>query len=442
MLLPTCVAAQDIRDVKQQQQAAREVIASTSQKIKQNTKQTEKQLNRLNYITAEIKDLESGISKLDRQLKSIIGKIGMLNDSVRIYDNELARLKANYANAIKKMQGKNSTTDHLVFLFSAETFEQTVRRYRYLKEFSAWRKLQFQKILTKQEQLKIEKLKLEKLKISKQNTLEKLAVKKSTLESKKEKQGELIAGLREEGESLNILLQEKERLSKKLNDELERLIAEEERKAEERRIAEEKRKAEELRKAEEAKKEAAKKKDKGGKKKKETKKEEPKKQPEVKPEKTPEKEIEKEEPVKGTIIKVSGTFKENKGKLIAPVASSYKVVKPFGRNQHPELRHVITENNGIDIETASGSNARCVFDGKVSAVFQTEGFNTVIMIRHGSYITVYVNLANTFVASGDAVKAGQEIGRIFSDPEDDKRTILHFEVRKEKEKLNPELWIK
>lgn len=438
MLLPFCVAARDIKAVKQKQQAAREEIANTSQKIKQNTKQTEKQLNRLNYLTAEIKDLEFGIANLNRQLKSITTKISLLNDSVKIYDKEVARLKANYANSIKKMQGKNSTTDHLVFLFSAESFEQTVRRYRYLKEFSTWRKMQSQKIQAKQELLKIEKQKLERLKKSKQNTIEKLAVKKVTLESKKDKQAVLIAQLREEGESLNILLQEKERLSKKLNDELERLIAEEKRKAEERRIAEEKHKAEEARKAEEAKKATDKKKDKGDKKGTKPKKDEPKKETETKPVEIPE----KEKPVKGTVIKVSGTFEENKGNLIAPVSSDYKIVKPYGRNQHPELRHVVTENNGIDIETESGSNARCVFDGKVSAVFQTEGFNTVVMVRHGSYITVYVNLANTFVVSGDQVKAGQEIGKIFSDPEDDKRTILHFEVRKEKEKLNPELWIK
>ena len=139
---------------------------------------------------------------------------------------------------------------------------------------------------------------------------------------------------------------------------------------------------------------------------------------------------------------LSGSFESNKGNLLFPVSTSYKIVKPFGRQRHPELKHVETDNGGIDIETSRGASARAVFEGKVSVIFQTDGFNTVVMLRHGNYLTVYVNIAESFVKTGDVVKAGQPIGRIFSDPDDDNRTILHFEIRKEKTKLNPEFWVK
>lgn len=117
-------------------------------------------------------------------------------------------------------------------------------------------------------------------------------------------------------------------------------------------------------------------------------------------------------------------------------------MRPFGRQQHPELKYVQTDNGGIDIESPAGTKARAVFDGKVSAVFRQDGFNTVVMVRHGNYLTIYVNLSEIYVSNGESVKAGQSIGKVFSDPEDDNRTILHFEVRKEREKLNPQLWVK
>ncbi|MEG2401947.1 MAG: M23 family metallopeptidase, partial [Muribaculaceae bacterium] len=139
---------------------------------------------------------------------------------------------------------------------------------------------------------------------------------------------------------------------------------------------------------------------------------------------------------------ISGSFESNKGQLLFPVKGSYKIVKQFGRQRHPELKYVETDNGGIDIETSSGASACAIFNGKVSAVFRQDGFNTVVMVRHGNYLSIYVNLSEIYVRTGQDIKAGQSIGKIFSDPDDDNRTILHFEIRKEKVKLNPELWVR
>ena len=114
----------------------------------------------------------------------------------------------------------------------------------------------------------------------------------------------------------------------------------------------------------------------------------------------------------------------------------------FGVNKHPELKYVTTDNGGIDIETQPGAVAHAIYEGKVSAIFRQEGFNTVVMIRHGSYLTIYVNLSEIYVRTGEKVKMNQNIGKIYSDSEDGNRTILHFEIRKEKTKLNPEQWMR
>jgi murein DD-endopeptidase MepM/ murein hydrolase activator NlpD len=105
------------------------------------------------------------------------------------------------------------------------------------------------------------------------------------------------------------------------------------------------------------------------------------------------------------------------------------------------LKGVTLDNKGIDIQGQPGAYARAVFEGKVAAVFRLNGlFN--ILIRHGNYISAYCNLSSTSVKQEDEVKAEQTIGRIFSDSADNNRTILHFQLRAEKEKLNPELWLR
>lgn len=141
-------------------------------------------------------------------------------------------------------------------------------------------------------------------------------------------------------------------------------------------------------------------------------------------------------------IAAGADFESLKGSLPHPVAGRYTIVKRFGRQQHPSLPHVVTDNAGIDIETAKGAAVRNVCDGEVSAVFRPNGYNTVVVIRHGNYMTVYANLAYASVTTGQKVKSGQSIGAVFSDPKDNGRSVLHFEVRKGRQKENPEQWLR
>jgi len=140
--------------------------------------------------------------------------------------------------------------------------------------------------------------------------------------------------------------------------------------------------------------------------------------------------------------KLTGSFTDNKGRLLFPVAGQYKIVGIFGRTSHPDLSRVEVNNSGIDIEVPAGAKARAVFDGEVSSVFRVNGYHNVVMLRHGSYLTVYAGIDRLDVRKGDKVKAGQTLGSIFTDADDDNRTILHFEVRREREKLNPTDWVK
>jgi len=137
---------------------------------------------------------------------------------------------------------------------------------------------------------------------------------------------------------------------------------------------------------------------------------------------------------------LSGTFISNRGKLPIPITGPYIITSHYGQYTVAGLRHVKLDNKGIDIQGKPGAKAKAIFTGKVAAVFKLNGlFN--VLVRHGAYISVYCNLSSAIVKSGDTVITNQPLGMVFSDGTDQGRTVLHFQLRKEKEKLNPELWL-
>ena len=171
-----------------------------------------------------------------------------------------------------------------------------------------------------------------------------------------------------------------------------------------------------------------------------------KKVPETKPETEPVRE-ERVADTKGGYAmtkaekRLSDDCASNKGRLPYPVSGRHTIVAAFGEQQHQELKYVRTNNSGIDIQTAPGTDARAVFNGEVTRVFVVPGYNNSVIVRHGNYLTVYSNLSQVYVKAGDKVSTRQAIGKIFTDTEDGNATILHFQLWKEKTKLNPAPWL-
>ena len=471
----------NLNTVKKEQRATEKAIKLTAEQIEANMRKTNRTLNELNALNAEIGEHERTITSLTSQVNEINGKLSSLNDSISALDDRLSIMRDSYARAVKRVNSaREGSMSKLAFIFSSESFFQAYRRIRYLREFSKWRDRKGGEIKIVQDSLNVKKGELAKLQQQKGESLKKVGVARRELESKQQATSVLVAELKKENSSLRQVLKEKEAQARALDQELDRLIAEEQkrREEEERRLAEERRKAEERRLAEERQKaeqqrleqerllaeqkkaeEDAKSKKKG--KKSSTKKEDKsKKKTDKQPQVTPsqEKVLAEAKPAPATSSKkaastagfnmaedsrkLTGSFESNKGKLLFPVSGRYKIVRPFGRHQHPDLPHVTTDNGGIDIEVAPGGNARAVFAGTVSAIFRQPGFNTIVMVRHGNYLTIYANLSDIMVKNGDTLKQGQTLGRVYADPDDDNRSILHFELRREKEKLNPTAWVR
>lgn len=410
------------RNVRQQRQQTTEQIKETNRRIKQNTQETNRQLNQLNLLSARIRETNRDIAAAQKSLDSINLAVTSLSDSIKTLDNHLAQMRQKYATAVKKMHANRNAVNKLAFMFASQSVSQAYRRMRYLEQYSRWRQRKTEEITATVKSLDEKRAELDERRKQQAQAVARLSEARTELGKQKSSTDKLVASLKKQGRSLKTLLKEKEKEARRLDAELERLIAEEARKQ---REEEARRKRE----AQEASNKTTDKKADGGK-------------VEQKPAPKPVARPTQEAPDEKAYAALSGSFEQNKGKLPYPVAGRYSVVRPFGRTTHPDLPHVQVDNSGIDIEVSPGTAVRAVFDGKVSEIFKLSGFENIIMVRHGRYLTIYANVDDITVRKGDTVKAGMTIGKVHADPSDNNRSVLHFEIREERKKLDPQLWLR
>lgn len=431
----------------QERKQANKEIKETTKKISENERQTRKQLNQLNQISAQIQKKNDAINQLKLSIDSIDDSMSHLNDSIAVLEQNLSVLRDKYAEVLRSIRATRHSTSNVAFIFSANSFSDAYRRIRYLRQFATWQTSKTQEL--KQAITSIDNAKNELVQLHSQKTssMQQVTSTQIALKNDQKQQSQVVADLNKERATLNAYLKKKKQEAKQLDDQLNKLIAQQQKEAEKKRKeAERKRKEQEKRKKEQEKALAQKRKKDNkastspgkSEKKTETPQEnngedlalnQPTKPSQPKP-------IESIEP------SVSTDFEQQKGRLPYPVDGRCRIVSKFGRQTHPQLRDIVTDNPGIDIELLSGTNAKAVFDGTVSAIFQNPGYHTIVMVRHGEYITIYANLSSINVRVEDKVKANQVIGTVYANPDNDNRRIIHFEVRKETKKLNPQQWIK
>lgn len=416
----------DINSVRTEQRDTKREIAETSKKITANTRETSRQLARLNTLSGEIATTTREISRMQHGVDSLDGRIAATADSIASLQTRVETMRQTYAKALRSTQGSNGAMNTLAFIFSSETFSHAWQRVRYLRRFGQWRRNQTERIMRTADSLELRRQGLDTLRRERSVAVARMSISQRQLEAQRKETDQLVGKLRSEGSSLKALLKEKERKARALDRELDKLIAEEQRRREQEQREAERREREARRKARQNK---------------------PAKTSTETASATNTSRPSKSRPEAPTSVAaadraLTGSFESNKGRLLFPVAGRYRIVRGFGRQKHPELEHVETDNSGIDIEAVGGGKARAVFKGRVSEIFKQPGYGTIIMVRHGNYLTIYANLSQIDVAKGQEIQAGQSLGTIYPDPDEDDRSILHFELRKERTKLNPLLWVK
>lgn len=410
-----------IKELENRRGALQKQIAESETLLVNTRKDVGSQLSGLAALTGQIEERKRYILAINNDVEAIERELGVLGRQLVRLQNDLKDKKQKYESSVQYLYKNRSIEEKLMFIFSARTLAQTYRRMRYVREYATYQRLQGEEILKKQEQVNRKQAELRQVKAAKEGLLKEREAEKARLEVQEKEKKTLVANLRKKQRGLQDEIGKKRREADRLNARIDRLIAEEIEKARKRAEEEARREAAARKKADE----------KGGKSEKSA-----ASSTSSKPKDTP---LETYSMSKAD-RELSGNFANNRGKLPMPLTGAYIIVSRYGQYAVEGLRNVKLDNKGIDIQGRPGAQARAIFDGKVAAVFRLNGlFN--ILIRHGNYISVYCNLSSASVKQGDNVTTKQTLGEIFSDGADGGRTVLHFQLRKEKEKLNPEPWL-
>lgn len=431
MALP--ISAQTSKKIKELQTRRGELqkeIAEGEQLLLSTKKDVRSQLADLNALTGQIESRKKLIGSIQDDMKSMDSELITLQGQLAYLQRQLTDRKQKYATAMRYAYKSRSIQEKLMFIFSADDLSKTYRRLRYVREYGNYQRRQAEEIERKKTQIHDKQKEVQSVRDEKQNLLQLQTAEQEKLTRQEQQQRTMVNELQKKQRNLQNEINRKRTQANQLNAQIDRLIEAEIAAARKRAEEEARRKAA----AENAAKRSEAKKAKSARKSK----------TDVKSDNVHTESAPKAAPMEtyhtdDADRKLSGSFSRNKGLLPAPITGGYIVVGHFGLQGIAGMKHVELDNKGIDLKGRSGAQARAVFDGEVSAVFQYNGM-TNVLVRHGSYISVYCNLSFATVKRGDKVNTRQALGPVAKD--ENGNFILHFQLRRETAKLNPEAWLK
>lgn len=389
--------AQNVKELEQQRKNTLKQLETTGKMLNETKKNEKVTLNKLNIINRNISERKRLINDISTEIDALDLSMDSLRLQMTDLEAQLTYAKADYERLVQETHyALTNNNTPLLFILSADSFDKMYRRFRYLQEFSAYRKEQAKRIADLQNDITLRNQTLEQHRKSKQDVLQLREREHQKLTGDQRKQKQMLTQLKKKEKDLLAQQKKHQKKADELNNRIEKLIAEEIRKAE------------------------------------------AKKKTTATTEKTQGK------PSVTTLTKeetlIAGNFEKNKGRLPWPVEKGF-VSGRYGIQPHPVLQHVTINNKGIYIQTPAKSDARAVFEGEVTQRFSIPGSNNAVIIKHGNYRTVYANLTEIYVKEGDKISPKQKIGRIYVDPENDNKTELYFQVWKDKTLENPSNWL-
>jgi septal ring factor EnvC (AmiA/AmiB activator) len=406
--------------LRKEQERLEKNINNTKSLLNKAKSSTQASLNELKLIDNQVKSREELLLNFDNQIRGAELKIEQKDQQIIDLEKKLKKLKEQYKKLIIYAYKHRSKEGKMMYIFSASTYFEALKRNKYLEKIAEIQKKQKVIILQHQGLISNEKKSLEtekerKIRVAEEKRQEKEAMLKDkvvqlkTLTKLKSEESVLMANLKKEENKKAIL---KQKIKEAIDAEI--AAAEKARKEKERK----EKKAEEAKNAKKAGSSGS--------------------------SSTP-KEVEKK------TVTISETkelalnkgFENNKGRLLWPVASG-SITEGYGKHAHPTLPNVTTNNNGIDISAPKSAQVRAVYEGEVTSVLSIPGAGKVVIIKHGNYRTVYSNLQEAYVSVGSKVNTKQSIGSLLA-TEGESLSVAHFEIHLVEEgqviRINPGLWI-
>lgn len=378
---PGILNSQDRKSLEGEKKSNIEKLKYTRKLLDSNKEDKKKNLSNIYILNRGIEYRKNLIRNYELELDFINSDIEYLNVEIDEGKQDIEKLKNSYANIVKASYRNLDNEFWLMYILSSEDINQSYRRYKYLKYLNEFRKDLYSEILNRNEFLAMQIDSLIILRIGKESTLTSIESEKNRLLSSQNIKLGLQKEFLQREEELLKQIKQREEIQLRIEREIRLLIEEEA------RIAREANRVNAL---------------------------------------TPAERI------------IDGNFGNNKGGLPWPTEQGI-ITGKFGERDHPILSGIIIKSNGIDISTTEESKVRAIFKGEVTKVIAILGANFTVIIKHGNYRTVYQNLISVDVKAGDMVEIKEYIGDM--GVEDNKVVNLHFELWREKDALNPELWL-
>lgn len=376
LLFAVSVSAESVKSLQKKQQDLQKQIEQTNQMLQQTKKNETSTLNKLQLLSKNIKTQKQLINTLGSEINALDGEMARLGRTRDSLQTNLEAYKADYAQMVRESHYAQMQQSPLLFILSAESFQQMVRRAFYMQEVAHYRQEQVARIERTQTEIDIQNTALQEHRKDKEQTLQTRKRQQENLARDEKKHKNMLSQLKKQEKDLGAKLKKQQQQVAQLNRKIDEMV---------------------------------------------------RKQTSTKTTLTKEQKL------------VAGGFEQNKGKLPWPVEKGF-ISGYFGKQQHPVYEHVVTDNKGIYLQTTAGSAARAVYKGEVTSCFLV-GNTYAVIIQHGNYRTVYSNLSKLNVKQGDKVDTKQKIGIIYSDPEQDNKTELYFQVYKDRTILDPSQWI-
>ena len=370
--------SESVKELQQKQKKLQAEIEQTNKMLKQTKKDESATMNKLQLLNQNIKTQKKLIHTLDSEITALNREMKRLSNTRDSLQVILERYKADYAQMVRQSHYARMQQSPLLFLLSSDSFQQLARRTRYLQEFAHFRQEQVRRIETTQAEIDTQNELLETNKADKQAALSSRKREQANLQRDERKQKNMLSQLKTKEKDLNKQIKQKQKKVDELNRKIDDIVRKQTEKASKTTLTKEQK-------------------------------------------------------------LIAGGFEANKGRLPWPVEKGM-ISGHFGKQQHPVYSQVTMDNKGIYLQTTAGTKARAVYKGEVTSCFMVGGTYAVI-VQHGNYRTVYSNLSKLSVKQGDMVDTKQAIGTIFTDPEQDQKTELYFQIYKDKNIQNPELWI-
>lgn len=364
--------------LQKEKQQNLEKIREVEKIISETATKKKNSIGELTALNHRIKQQEDLIGSIKGEISILNRDIDENNGIISTLEDDLDDLKKEYVAMLFAAQKANNSVTRLTFLFSSASFQQLVMRLHYMDQYGQTRKLQASEIIKVQEELsgQVEKIKTKREEKNKLLTEE--VAENTNLTGLKKKQSSIVKSLQKEEKKLKRDLGDTKKAIAELDKKIDEIIREEmEREARSRSSKD--------------------------------------------------------------VVALSSSFEDNKKKFPWPVESGF-VSQRFGRQNHPALKGIVIQNDGINIQTKNGEHVRAIFEGEVTAVAFTPGIGSTVLINHGSYFTVYSGLKDIVVKRGQKVKTNQELGEIISNGEG--ISELRFRIYKDKTPLDPQSWLK